>query len=281
MKRSAFIFAILGAVALAGCSTDSGTTVQFDITDAPVASDSVKEVYVTFSSLSINESTSAGDGGSGWKTVSIDTTKEYELLSLSNGISSALGTITMAGGSRINQIRFGISKIELVEADDGATDPRHAVALSSSTGLKIVNAFDIPLSGSITVVADFDVRKSLVNTAGGYSMKPVLRAIVDNEAGEIHGSAPAGYIVFAYTSTEGADIDLAFSDPADDPDAAAYDDAYTSAAVRDEGAYTLAFMDAGTYDLVLVDPVDGAVAQVVNDVVVESAKGTAQDIVLP
>lgn len=281
MKRSSHILAILGSIALAACSTNSGTTVQFEITDAPVASDTVKEVYVTFSSLDINESTAAGDGGSGWTSVPIDTAKEYELLSLTNGLSSALGNITMTGGTQINQIRFGISKIELVEADDAAGDPRHTVTLTSQTGLKIVNAFDIPLSGNLTVVADFDVRKSLINTAGSYSMKPVLRAIVENEAGEIHGTAPAGYLVFAYASTDGTDIDLAFTDPADDADSAAYDDAYTSAAVRDEGAYTLAFMDAGSYDLVLVDPADGTVACVVNDVAVVSAQGTVQNIVLP
>jgi hypothetical protein len=279
---SLFVLALAGALALGACSTKNDTaTVQFDITDAPVASASIKEVYVTFSSLAVNESTSAGDNGSGWTSIPIDSTREYELLSLTNGLSEALGSIELTGGTRINQIRFGISKLELVESDDAASDPRHAVELSSNTGLKIVNAFDIPLSGNVTVVADFDVRKSLTFTGTEYKMKPVLRAVMENEAGEIHGTAPAGYLVFAYAATDGADIALTFTDPADAADSPAYDDAYTSAAVRDDGNYTLAFMDAGTYDLVLVNAADGTVAQVVNDVVVESAKGTTQNISLP
>jgi hypothetical protein len=274
---------IVGAIALAGCSAGGSgdATVEFRLTDAPVASDSISEVYVTFSSLMINESTSAGDGGSGWKEIPIDTSREYELLSLANGLTTALGSIELDGGTRINQIRFGISAMELVEEDDAAGDPRHEVVLASSTGLKIVNAFDVPLSGDATVVVDFDVAKSLVYAGGTYKMKPVLRAIVENEAGEIRGTAPAGYLVYAYASVDGQNIDLTFSDPADDADSAAFDDAYTSAAVRDEGQYTLAFIDAGSYDLALVDPDDGSVVQVVNDVVVESAKATVQDIALP
>lgn len=282
MKQASFFFlAVVGAMAFGSCSAGGGTTVQFDITDAPVASDSIKEVYVAFSALDINESTSAGDDGSGWTSIPIDASREYELLSLTNGLSEALGSIELTGGTRINQIRFGISKIELVESDDAAGDPRHAVELSANSGLKIVNAFDVPLSGNATVVADFDVRKSLTFTGTGYKMKPVLRAVVENEAGEIHGTAPVGYLVFAYRSTDGADIALPFSDPADDADSPEYDDAYTSAAVRSDGQYTLAFMDAGSYDLVLVEAADGSADQVANDVVVESAKGTVQNISLP
>lgn len=283
MKRLNVLFvAVFGAMALAACSSGSSdATVQFDITDAPVASGSVKEVYVTFSSLEINESTSAGAGGSGWTSIPIDTAHEYELLSLSNGLTAALGSIEMTGGTRINQIRFGISKLELVTAADAASGTRTPITLASNTGLKIVNAFDIPLSGNVTVVADFDVRKSLIDTGTGYKMKPVLRAIVEGEAGEIHGKAPAGYFVFAYQSVAGADIALDFTDPANDVESAACDDAYTSAAVRADGTYTLAFMDAGSYDLVLVKAADGTVGQVANDVVVEIAKGTVQDIALP
>ena len=280
MNRSKLLLvALFGALALVACSTGgSDATVQFDITDAPVASDSVKEVYVTFSSLEINESA----GGSGWTSVPIDTEHEYELLSLTNGISSALGSVEMEGGTRINQIRFGIGKLELVTAADAASGARTPVTLSSNTGLKIVNSFDVPRSGEVTVIVDFDVRKSLVDSGTDYKMKPVLRAIVENEAGEIHGTAPAGYVVFAYESGTGADIVAAtFEDPANDAESAEFDDAYTSAAARDEGAYTLAFMDSGSYDLVLVDAADGNVVQVVNDVVVESAKKTVQDIVLP
>ncbi|MFA6504531.1 MAG: DUF4382 domain-containing protein [Treponemataceae bacterium] len=278
-----FLFAIIGAIGLAACTsaTTGETTVQFSLTDAPVASASVKEVYVTFSALDINNSTSAGDTGSGWTSIPIDTTKEYELLSLSNGLSAALGSVPLSGGTQINQIRFAVSKIELVETADAVGAPRHAVTLSSSTGLKIVNAFDIPLSGSVTLVADFDVRKSLVNTGTGYKMKPVLRAVVENEAGEIHGTAPVGYLVFAYTSSVGTDISLSFTDPANDAESAAYDGAYTSATVKADGTYTLAFLEAGTYDLVLVKADDGTVGQVANDVLVESAKNTVQNIALP
>ena len=298
MTRKAFVPLLalaalsLFAFSVAGCSDSAAETavVDFSITDAPVASDSVKEVYVTFSSLEINESSAAGEDGSGWTEVPIDATKEYELLSLTGGLSDALGSLELSGGTRINQIRFGVGSIELVETDDAADAARHPVTLSSSTGLKIVNAFDIPLSGTISIVVDFDVRKSLVYTAGqGYKMKPTLRAIVENEAGEIRGTAPAGYSVYAYASVADADIAAdTFADPADTVDSPEFDDAYTSVIVGEDGldadglgSYTLAFMDAGSYDLVLVDPADGSVVQVASDIVVVSAQATTADIALP
>ncbi|GAB1483404.1 hypothetical protein MASR2M78_22200 [Treponema sp.] len=281
LSALAFVAATIVATTFVACSiSDDTATVYFALTDAPVTSGDIEEVYVQFSSVRVHESTSAGELSSGWISVPVDSSHEYELLSLSNGLSEALGSIQMKGGTRINQIRFAISKLELVEGDDLPGDARHTVSLASATGLKIVNAFDIPLSGEIKIVVDFDVHKSLVNTGTSYKMKPVLRAIVDNEAGEIHGSAPVGYMVYAYKS--GSDFAVTLSDPANDADAPDYDDAYTSARVREEGNYTLAFMDAGAYDLVLVAIVDGSVAQVVNDVVVESAKGTLQNIsILP
>lgn len=281
MKATTLFAAIFGVLILAACSSgaEDGTTVDFRITDAPVAGDSIAAVYVTFSSLQINESTSAGDQGSGWKSVPIDTTKEYELLSLTGGLSEALGDIDLTGGSRVNQISFGISKIELVETGDTPGAPRHEVTLSSNTGLKIVNSFQVPRSGNVTIVVDFDVRKSLVNAGGSYKMKPVLRAIVENEAGTIKGTAPAGYLVFAYPADR--DRDLSFTDPADDADSTEYDNAYTSVKVGDDGSYTLAFMDPLSYDLILVNGADGMVAQVVSDVAVESDKTTIQNILLP
>lgn len=286
MRRTALdlriaIAAAAIAAAASGCSTDDGkVAADFRITDAPVASDSVEAVYVTFAGLQIN----SGDGDADWRDVPIDSAKEYELLSLTDGLSAALGSIDLEGGTKVNQIRFAIDKIELTETADAPGDARHPVALASSTGLKIVNAFDVPLTGTITFVVDFDVRKSLVKTGGAqpsYKMKPTLRAVVEGEAGRIRGAAPLGHLVFAYRSQAGADIDLAFADPADDADSAAFDDAYTSASVKDDGTYVLAFLEPGDYDLVLADPADGAVKQVANDVSVVAGEAAPRDLAIP
>lgn len=268
------------SVVLVSCGSATSTAlIRLNITDAPIASDEVAAVYVAFSKVEVNVAEDGAQDEGSWVSVPADDTYEYELLSLSNGLNAALGQVELPGGSQINQIRFTVASIDLVRtADvvdgDVASAPRTAVSLASDT-IKVVNAFDVPFSGDLSVTVDFDVRKSLVLASSGYVMTPVLRAVVEGEAGTITGSATAGMMVFAYPSVTGEDIAAdTFSDPANSDDSPEYDDAYSSTSVGQGGDYILAFMDAGSYDLVQVDPASGTVLSVINDVVVNSGSVT-------
>ena len=199
------IFMVLGCDTL--FPTVAGkTNVVFNLTDAPVDSANIKSVFVKFGGLKINMSGTALESSGSWIDIPIDGTKEYDLLSLTGGATALLGNVELTAGTQVNQIRFLDPTIEIVEAANPAT--RLPCTLASSTGLKIVNAFDVPLTGTLTLTVDFDVRKSLIVTGGSgqggqgtsptYRMKPVLRAVVSNEAGQISGSIPSGYAVYAY-----------------------------------------------------------------------------------
>lgn len=287
MRSRLLALASLAALALLGACTDPGSsaaTLSLNLTDAPVASSAISHVYVSFGGLAVNESTSANAPESSWITVPLDPATRYDLLSLSDGVSALLGNVSLTGGVQINQIRFTDPLVKVVETADPTTELDCSL---NSNSLKIVNAFALPLTGTLSLTVDFDVRKSLVY-ATGYKMTPVLRAVVDNEAGKIEGSyssavsAPAAgdCIIFAYKTGTYADSETV----ADPTTGATFQNAITSAAPRSDGAggylYTLAFLEAGSYDLVVYDSAAAAVADKTSytGVLVESAKKTTEDI---
>ncbi len=287
----AALFMVLGCDALFPAD-GAKTNVVFNLTDAPVDSADIQSVFVKFGGLQINES--SGDGEGSWIDVPIDTELEYDLLSLTGGTAALLGNVSLTAGTQVNQIRFLEPTIEVVET--AYPTDRLDCSLASATGLKIVNAFDVPLTGTLTLTVDFDVRKSLIVTGGNgqggqgtdatYRMKPVLRAVVDNEAGQISGSIPEGYAVYAYTDGTYPDPD---TESTADVDGVVFGNSVTSAkAVEGEGDaagtwhYKLAFLEAGTYDLVVVDlNADPDVVDSITyvDVDVTSGDTTIQDIV--
>jgi len=264
--------AVMTMIALGGGCSDTtgavdstGVSVSFALTDAPIDSSLVTEVNVTVSEVAVNESTDgqiADDDGS-WKKVTIDPAVTLNLLDLQNGVFEALGDpLVLTGGTQINQIRLGVDLVEVV--NNGETI---VASMPSKTGLKIVNAFDLPLTGAVTITIDFDARKSIIEKPNGtFTVKPVLRAIVGNEAGKISGTVPAGVVtVHAYAN----DAYVATEASASADDGLYYTNAYTSATVVTAGlTYMLAYLEAGTYDLYGVDANNAVVATLANVVVV-------------
>mgnify|MGYP005835895687 CR=1 FL=1 len=239
-----------GALLTVSCSTSEDTSlVAFKLTDAPDTS-GITNVKVTVSEIKVNESADAADGpGGSWKVLSLDPAKEVDLLTLSNGVTEELGELAISGGTQVNQIRLMVNSAK-VSLDDGQNYSELTVP---SKSIKIVNAFQVPLSGSISIVLDFDVSKSIVKTGiGQYILKPAIRSIVENEAGWITGSAPAGSTVYAYEDgdyTEGTEPTTSTSTDSDGTPA--FPNAYSSTLVKSDGTFKLAFLDPGTYDLVL------------------------------
>ena len=113
---------------------------------------------------------------------------------------------------------------------------------------------------------DFDVRKPVVKVGSSYLVKPSLRAVVDGGAGQLTGTVPAG-VVTVYVYTDGSYVDAeATTANADD---LYFTGAYTSATVKADATYVLAFMDAGAYDLYGVDSTGAVIAELQDAVVTE------------
>lgn len=248
-----------------GSSATTGTA-SMNIADAPVDDENVLGVHVAFDAVHYKPA------GSEWVVVELNETRVINLLDLQDGNSTMLTAQTELPVGRINQIRFiinpAMSFIELVDRNDTLTVPSQVE--------KVVGGFIVPAGGDINITADFDLRKSLVLDAKGYKLKPTIKIVDNSQVGEVTGTVSnvdgnTTVIVYAYTNDT---FDEAQETANDFANAATSSDAT-------DGEYTLAWLAAGTYDLVVVESVNGqnpTVLGVIQDVVVTEDGKTTQDI---
>lgn len=267
MRRALGAGVILaGTAALAACgggssSDGSGTgSLSLGVTDAPV--DSARNVFVEFSSVTLKPA----DGEP--FTVELDEPKQIDLLAQQNGNSELLLENEQVTAGAYDWVRLGVdldgSRDTYLVLDDGG-EHELEIPSGSQTGLKLVSGFSVRDGGSLDLTIDFDLRKSVVESADEYKLKPALRLVNNDEAGEIAvtatdtyvsdnqcGSDPSRQAVYVF---EGGDV------TPDDVDGAE-PDPVTTVQVRDEdadGTYagTAGFLEAGTYTVAYTcDPED-------------------------
>lgn len=278
LLSAAMIVAVLAASGLScGEAPETGTgTLELYLTDAPIDAENVTGVYITINEIQYHMNDQ-------WVTCEeFEDPKTYNLLELTNGNSTLLGELVLPGG-HYNQIRFMLD-IPLmgpspenpgcyIEFADNSTEPLF-VPSGGETGYKAIGEFTVPINGTVEVTADFDVRKAVVLADSHYILKPTIRLVVNNEAGRISGSIAnnssyTDIIVFAYE--DGTWAGTEDDDPV--PPASRFPNAVNSGKMDDEGEYTIPFLAAGTYDLVVAGyngDVFGEVLGFISDVVVES-----------
>lgn len=249
-------------------ATTTGTATM-NITDAPVDDENVLGVYVAFDAVHYKPADSQ------WVVEELNETRVINLLELQDGNSTLLVSQTELPTGRINQVRFVINKAEtFIElANEGN------VSLTVPSGEeKVVGGFVVPAGGDVNITADFDLRKSLVLDAKGYKLKPTIKIVDNSQVGEVSGTVSnvdgnTTVIIYAYANDTFNNDEL---DPNID-----FTNAATSSDATD-GDYTLAWLAAGTYDLVVVElDVNGqnpTVLGIVQDVVIAEDGKTTQDI---
>jgi hypothetical protein len=264
------------------CEKDNGNkgTLKLHITDAPLDSDGITGVFITI--LEIQYHTSEND----WKTFEdFEGPQTYNLLDLTRGKSELLGNLQLESGT-YTQIRFVLDAPVFgagpksnpgcyLEFEDNSTQNLF-VPSGAQTGYKAVGQFTVPVNGSVDVTADFDVRKSVVKAgvSGMYILKPTIRLVVNNQGGAIAGEVshiPEGTQVVIYAYEAGTYDSSEANDPAIEE--TRFPGAITSDMVDGSGAYHMAFLAPGAYDLVVAFLLDGEfseVAGIVENVVVES-----------
>lgn len=135
----------------------------------------------------------------GWTTLSNET-QTVNVLSLQNGIESEIA----AAGS----VEAGhYSKLKIILGDENKLSVSNGISIG---GLSTTLTFDMQYAGSreivveidaevnanqeASVLVDFDVARSVVESAGTYILSPVIREIRDTRtglSGEVSGSASA------------------------------------------------------------------------------------------
>jgi len=276
------IFLIIGVFAVIGCGAGTGT-VTVNITDAPIDAAAVESVFITVTKLEYH----VGDTEEWYEAAGFNGPQQYDLLSLTGGISEAMGEFLFPAGT-ITQLRFFLDAPETgsgtpsnpgcyVKLTGDDTKYPLFVPSAASSGYKATGSFEVPVNGTVSVTADFDVRKSVKKTGSTYNLQPTIRTIVDGEAGKIAGTVTYTgtdtLVVFAYEDGGYSSAQLS-TDP---PFSGA-----VSSAVLSNTAYILPYLAAGTYDLVFACfDSDGvyidASVRTAEDVVVESGKTTTRD----
>ncbi len=281
-------------------SDDTSTgTLSLNLTDAPLIDEAnVTGVYITVAGIEYH--TSNGD----WKTMGDFNTSinPINLLDWQDGNTISLGDFQLPSG-KYTQMRFVLSAADesvqpQINTDcniefNGDTNKTLYVPSGTQTGYKAIGNYDVPINATVTMTADFDVRKSVVVSGNGsyYKLKPTIKLVVTDEAGSIDGNVTnletnTTYVVYAYEYTNGIstwdDNETNDPDPSDSSDIR-FPNAITSSLIKSDNFYKLSFLGAGDYDLIVAKYDNNGTYQtnyIENNITVESATTTTFNFVL-
>ncbi len=291
MKRiTIFLTALIFVFGFNACESNESDkgVINLSITDAPVDQDDISGVFITVTGIQYHTDVE------GWITFEeFEGPQIFNLLDLTRGESDMLGSFELNGG-KYTQLRFMLdAPIQgqgtpsnpgcYVQFTDQSTLPLF-VPSGSESGFKAVGEFTVPINGDVDITADFDVRKSIIatNNTEQYILKPTIRIVVDNQAGSIKGdveNAPADALVVIYAYESGSYNES--ETVAASEESPLFPNAISSDVVCDLNKYHIAYLAAGTYDLV-VTTITGEeapqVAALIENIEVESKNNTIQNI---
>ncbi len=181
------------AAGFTGCESpaeesDTGT-LSVLLTDAPFPADLVAEANVTIDSLEVRQK--GGGGGNGPYITLSSSPQSFNLLDLSNGITTGLAELDLPTGS-YDLLRLYVGEASVV-MNDGTTYDL-TVPSGAQTGIKIFVKPDIAIVAGVAteLILDFDVSRSFVvqgslDAPTGFLFKPVIRGVNESTTGGIIG----------------------------------------------------------------------------------------------
>lgn len=222
LRRSLALALVAGGVAACGGS-DSGTTGQLTVrlTDAP--GDYVQSATVWISSIYLI----GGNDTTGTRYTITSTPQSYDLMTLQNGVTTALGTSTIPVGD-YTQMRMVVDSARVTLKPGitigGASTVSLQTPSAQRTGIKVnfSGALNV-VPGQTILVVDFDVARNFVfqgprGSPTGVSFKPVLHAVVTDIAASIAGTvgpaAAAATKPMVYAISSGDTVSSAVADSA-------------------------------------------------------------------
>ena len=198
------------------------------------------------------------EGNGEWVDLPLEVTT-INLLDFQNGLNEILAAQELPAG-HYTQIRLMIDCVEnppTITVDGEVLDL--FIPSGCQSGVKLVSGWDLVEGEELSLILDFDLRRSISQTGSGrYTMRPTIRVIQEDLSGSISGTInPPGIaaVLFAYPDGQYPDGDFE-----------------NSTMPTEDGAFTLAALPAGTYDVVA--SVEGN-----DDVVVEDVVVTAGEVV--
>ena len=160
--------------------------INIAITDATI--DEVTEVNVQFAGVTLKPQ--SGDE----IEVLFDPPKDFDLLTLSGGMTAELLPDTRVPVGSYNWIRLAVNAEFDNVFDSYAMVPQGQVELrvpsGSQSGLKLVSGFTVTQNQSTNIVIDWDLRKALSDAVGqpGLQLRPALRVTNLAAYGTLNGT---------------------------------------------------------------------------------------------
>ena len=188
--RKAVSLGCLAALTACGGSSGGGQDMgqlTLRIGDAPV--DGATEVIVVFTGVVLH-----GPGGT--QRIEFTEPREIDLLAYQNG-----ATVDLLDGVEVEAGEYQWMRLELI-AEENRNDGSYIlfesgeqyplyVPSGAQSGLKLNRPFTVAAGGITRLVADFDLRKSIIEPPGlspNYVLKPVLRLMDELQVGSISGA---------------------------------------------------------------------------------------------
>ncbi len=266
------LFAAAALVACGGGGGNSGTTptpvppnpnpvpsmgtLSASLTDAPACG--FDAVNVTVSKVRVHASGNAADTDSGWTDIVLSPARKINLLNLTNGTLDLLGTTTLPAG-KYNQTRLvldanaGTGLANSVVPTGTTVEQSLETPSAVQSGIKLSGDFDVVGGARTDIVIDFDACKSIVTRGKDkYALKPVVKLIPPVLNGISGVIAPAMLTSRVMVSAQQNGIVIGSTVP-----------------TAGTGAFTLARLPTGTYDVVIT--ADGRAATVIGAVPVANA----------
>ncbi len=240
VKRSLAVVALAALVAACEKSSTAAGTAQFSVFMTDASAPGIQSATVWISKVYLI----GGADSTGTRFVVDSTPAPYNLLTLQNGVTTELGTVTIPTGS-YEQLRFVVDSARIVLSSgqfaDGTTSKMLTVPSGAQTGIKVVFGSPVQVTpGQTILVADFSVSQSFVFTGPdslptGVLFKPVIHAVVQDVAASISGTVAKANLpakVYAIFTSNGDTLGVATPDTA--------------------GAYALRYLAPGAYTVTAV-----------------------------
>lgn len=207
MKTRILIIALIVSVAAISIfnsckknNTNDGTArLQVFLTDDP---GDYKAVYIDVKDVQINMT---GDDANGWQSLNGVNAGAYDLLRLVNDEDTILADAEIPSG-RLHQIRLVLGTENYVRVEGSNELIKLETPSAQQSGLKLNVQYDVTDERLYTILLDFDVAKSIVNTGNNkYILKPTIRAVLNAVGGTLKGVVMPNTFQTMVYAVQGAD----------------------------------------------------------------------------
>jgi hypothetical protein len=235
----------------------SGSTGQLnmEITDGPMEDPSVKAVFVTIAEVKVDGETFSGFSGK----------KTINLLAYQQGSVAALGLGDLDAGSYEN-----ITLVLDAETDATGNSPgcyvqtadnvKHALSATATHSITVAKHFVVNSGDMTSVVVDFDLRKAIQYQSGGGTdhydfvgsaeLQSAVRVVIKDQTNHLAGTCQNSIVatdkIVAYAYKKGEftrSIEIQSENGVD------FKNSVASATVDNNGAFSIAFLESGDYEL--------------------------------